>query len=136
MEELQTPVEGHVKNSIPVPSVHSKPNLLNIIFVVLILLLLCSTGYLLFENQRLGRALQAVPRQEQPESVIPTDTPEPPTSSSPMKPEIQEFIQAGCISYFDGCNSCSVDDTGQSACTIMACEQMGEPKCLEFKAAN
>lgn len=33
---------------------------------------------------------------------------------------------ANCTAWFDGCNSCSRNSSGQSMCTLMAC--MGEPK--------
>lgn len=33
---------------------------------------------------------------------------------------------ANCTAWFDGCNSCSQNASGQSMCTLMAC--MGEPK--------
>lgn len=33
---------------------------------------------------------------------------------------------AHCTAWFDGCNSCSRNASGQSMCTLMAC--MGEPK--------
>jgi len=46
---------------------------------------------------------------------------------------IQEFIQNGCVSYFDGCNTCSVDESGRSMCTLMACTTMREPKCNKYK---
>lgn len=39
-----------------------------------------------------------------------------------------------CISYFDGCNTCTVEDGKPNACTLMYCDTpTGEPKCLEYK---
>lgn len=37
-----------------------------------------------------------------------------------------------CISYFDGCNNCSVKDGKPDACTLMYCETPAEPKCNEY----
>lgn len=37
-----------------------------------------------------------------------------------------------CVSYFDGCNTCTVKDGELEACTLMYCETPAEPKCLEY----
>ena len=37
-----------------------------------------------------------------------------------------------CVSYFDGCNNCSVKDGKADACTLMYCETPAEPKCLQY----
>ncbi len=37
-----------------------------------------------------------------------------------------------CVSYFDGCNNCSVKDGKADACTLMYCETPSAPKCLEY----
>lgn len=37
-----------------------------------------------------------------------------------------------CISYFDGCNTCDVEDGEIIACTEIYCENYEEPKCLEY----
>jgi hypothetical protein len=37
-----------------------------------------------------------------------------------------------CVSYFDGCNNCSVKDGKPDACTLMYCEHPVEPKCLQY----
>ncbi|MCT4617400.1 MAG: hypothetical protein N4A38_04280 [Candidatus Gracilibacteria bacterium] len=40
-----------------------------------------------------------------------------------------------CVSYFDGCNTCTVTENGKlGACTLMACEVLGEPKCLKERS--
>ena len=39
---------------------------------------------------------------------------------------------SGCISYFDGCNNCTVENGRPSACTLMYCETPSEPKCNEY----
>lgn len=36
-----------------------------------------------------------------------------------------------CKSYFDWCNTCSVGEDWQSACTLMACEKQWTPECLD-----
>jgi len=41
-----------------------------------------------------------------------------------------------CKSYFDGCNTCSVMENGQSVCTKMACFAAGTPKCLDTPATS
>lgn len=37
-----------------------------------------------------------------------------------------------CVSYFDGCNNCTVKDGKADACTLMYCETPSEPKCLQY----
>jgi len=37
-----------------------------------------------------------------------------------------------CSSYFDGCNTCSVEDGELGACTLMICESMQAPRCLQY----
>lgn len=37
-----------------------------------------------------------------------------------------------CISYFDGCNNCSVKDGKPDACTLMYCETPSTPKCNQY----
>jgi len=37
-----------------------------------------------------------------------------------------------CVSYFDGCNNCTVKDGKVEACTLMYCETPAEPKCNEY----
>ena len=41
-----------------------------------------------------------------------------------------------CISYFDGCNNCSVKDGKADACTLMYCEKPTEPKCLQYSTGT
>lgn len=40
---------------------------------------------------------------------------------------------SNCVSYFDGCNNCSVKDGKIEACTKMYCETPRAPECLEEK---
>lgn len=40
---------------------------------------------------------------------------------------------AGCVSWFDGCNTCAIGKSGDMACTKKACKgQLGEPVCKAF----
>jgi hypothetical protein len=38
-----------------------------------------------------------------------------------------------CISYFDGCNNCSVKDGKPDACTLMYCETPSETYCKQYQ---
>jgi len=136
MENSPAQVQNPTQNSAPIANGHVKPNILNIIFVILINLLLSSTVYLLLQNLQLRKTIESFPQTVEPQAIIPTDIPAPPTSSNPKDSKIQQWVQNGCVSYFDGCNSCSMDESGRFACTAIACEQMGEPKCLEYKSNN
>ena len=40
---------------------------------------------------------------------------------------------SNCAQYYDGCNSCAVEDGKPTVCTEMFCEEYGEPKCIEYK---
>lgn len=43
-------------------------------------------------------------------------------------------IPEGCVSWFDGCNNCSVGEEGTPmACTMMFCETPAEPYCLQYE---
>lgn len=46
---------------------------------------------------------------------------------------IRQLIRNGCVSYFDGCNGCSVDENGATMCTEIFCETYQQPRCLEYK---
>ena len=53
------------------------------------------------------------------------------------EPKCLEYITTGvdlthCLSYYDGCNTCSVVDGRVSACTLMYCENPGKAKCIEY----
>jgi len=40
----------------------------------------------------------------------------------------------GCVTFFDGCNICGCDETGNPmSCTRKFCTDKGEPKCLGYK---
>ena len=41
-------------------------------------------------------------------------------------------IPAGCVSWFDGCNTCFVRNGKTLGCTMMACLTQGTPKCVRF----
>lgn len=41
-----------------------------------------------------------------------------------------------CMSYFDGCNTCSVSSGMIAGCTKMFCQKQAEPKCLEYRSTG
>jgi hypothetical protein len=41
-------------------------------------------------------------------------------------------IPENCVSWFDGCNNCQVENGEITACTEMACEEYSEPRCTEL----
>jgi len=43
------------------------------------------------------------------------------------------IIPEGCISWFDGCNTCIILNGQIAGCTKMYCEQMLEPKCKQWQ---
>eukprot|EP00493_Phyllostaurus_siculus_P022483 UN22815 len=45
-----------------------------------------------------------------------------------------EVCPAGCISWFDGCNSCSCSDGRTALCTRIGCTTREEPRCLRFSS--
>ena len=65
----------------------------------------------------------------------------------PTQPKCLENVATGtaaswaidltnCVSYFDGCNNCSVKDGKPDACTLMYCETPGTPKCTQYATGN
>lgn len=57
------------------------------------------------------------------------------------EPQCLEYKRTGmdltnCVSYFDGCNNCSVKDGRPDACTLMYCETPSEPKCNEYASGD
>ena len=50
--------------------------------------------------------------------------------------ENKEDPLAGCTHYFDGCNTCTVTDTGMAICTEMFCEEPTEPRCLDKETST
>lgn len=44
-----------------------------------------------------------------------------------------QSISESCISWFDGCNNCFVNEGKITACTKKYCQVMETPKCLEYK---
>ncbi len=47
---------------------------------------------------------------------------------------VNDNVPEGCITWFDGCNNCSVGEPGMPmACTMMACAQMQEPYCAKYE---
>jgi hypothetical protein len=45
-------------------------------------------------------------------------------------------IPKNCKTWFDGCNNCGVENGELAMCTLMFCEKLAEPKCVEFKNNN
>ncbi len=43
----------------------------------------------------------------------------------------KEIIPESCQTFNDGCNTCMKSENGEPACTMMACEEYSEPKCLD-----
>jgi hypothetical protein len=43
-----------------------------------------------------------------------------------------DFIPPSCASWFDGCNTCMVQNGQPSACTMMMCFRTAEPHCQSF----
>jgi len=41
------------------------------------------------------------------------------------------LVPSDCQSWYDGCNTCSVLESGQMACTLMYCENPGEAYCKD-----
>lgn len=41
-----------------------------------------------------------------------------------------------CVSWFDGCNNCSVRDNGLLMCTKMFCETTKTPKCTAYRTPD
>ena len=39
---------------------------------------------------------------------------------------------SGCLSYFDGCNTCTVVSGQVGSCTELYCDTQAEPECLEY----
>lgn len=135
METQTVPNQEQVPSQTASPAPVTKPNFLNFALIILIFLLLGFTGFLYYQNQLLKEVIARYQQEQQP-PIVEDNTPEPSPLPEVLDPRVEQFIQDGCISYFDGCNSCSVDQEGRTACTLMACEALGEPKCLEYKANN
>lgn len=50
------------------------------------------------------------------------------------KTEIMDLTN--CLSYFDGCNACSVSGGVIGGCTEMFCKEQAEPQCLEYATGS
>lgn len=46
--------------------------------------------------------------------------------------EIPSIDLTNCVSYFDGCNNCSVKDGKPEACTEMYCATPSQPRCTQY----
>ncbi len=63
------------------------------------------------------------------------------TTTTPIVQDLTGQTSTGidltdCVSYFDGCNHCSVKDGKPDACTLMYCETPSTPKCLQYATGN
>jgi hypothetical protein len=47
-----------------------------------------------------------------------------------------QMIPSDCVSWFDGCNTCTAKNGALLACTLMYCSEPGEAKCLESGAMD
>ena len=45
-------------------------------------------------------------------------------------------IPKNCVSWFDGCNTCTVNNGQLGGCTMMMCFQQGTPKCRAYAQGN
>ena len=45
---------------------------------------------------------------------------------------VTQGVPANCKTWYDGCNSCFVENGEIQGCTEMACFQLDTPKCIEF----
>ena len=59
-------------------------------------------------------------------------------AASSMLDAYGRCVPEDCESYFDGCNTCSLQKEdpyydGRMGCTYMYCETPKEPKCLKYK---
>jgi len=50
----------------------------------------------------------------------------------PASEENKTNLLEGCTSYYDGCNTCFVENSSLTACTKMYCKNPSEPKCLKY----
>jgi hypothetical protein len=60
---------------------------------------------------------------------------------TPAEPQCLQYAYTGidltnCVSYFDGCNNCTVENGKPSACTLMYCETPTEPKCNQYASGT
>lgn len=70
-------------------------------------------------------------------SVPSPPLPPPPPVPMPTLPHpVQNNIPANCATWFDGCNTCSVENGRIGACTMMMCFTQGSPECRSYHVAN
>jgi len=46
------------------------------------------------------------------------------------------MIPHGCASWFDGCNTCQVENDVATVCTLMMCFVSGTPECLSYWSSS
>jgi hypothetical protein len=47
-----------------------------------------------------------------------------------------ENVPTDCVTWYDGCNRCAVQDGVLQTCTMMACFVQGEPECLGYEPGS
>ena len=58
-----------------------------------------------------------------------------PDPSDPL-PVIKNKMPDNCATWFDGCNTCQVEDGKSKICTLMYCHTKNEPYCMNFNKKN
>lgn len=54
------------------------------------------------------------------------------SSSHKVVDDEEPFIPRDCLTWYDGCNSCSVNDGLLEACTMMYCFTTNDPRCTQY----
>lgn len=52
------------------------------------------------------------------------------SSSSLNAVQRPQGVSPDCTAWFDGCNSCTLQTNGQTACTYKSCQNYAQPYCL------
>lgn len=106
-------METQPVQSPPTPAVSTLPHpptlrLLNLMLILLAIALVAGCGFLYLENMNLKKQLGITPKPVFPKSCEYEGVTYQPGESMPS---------------IDNCNSCACDESGQVACTTMACEE-------------
>lgn len=75
------------------------------------------------ENQQIGACTKKACTNKEAPRCLERDT---------STPAVVDNIPANCISWFDGCNTCTVENGQLGACTEMYCERKRSPMCAEY----
>ena len=75
-----------------------------------------------------------------PSPPLPPSVPMPPPPSPVPMPTlphpVQNNIPSNCATWFDGCNTCSIENGRIGACTMMMCFTQGTPECRSYHVIN